>query len=59
MDKRFIWIEETGERINECDIGFIINPSFHVKTEFKEQVFKNMNTTFGELTQLLIKTILF
>ena len=30
MDKTFIWIEETGERINEFEIGCMINPTFHV-----------------------------
>ena len=30
MVKRFIWIEETGERINEFEIGYIINPSLYV-----------------------------
>ena len=32
MDKSFIYIEETGEHINECDIEYMNNPSLHVKT---------------------------
>ena len=32
MAKHFIWIEEAGKRINEYDIGYIINPSLHVNT---------------------------
>ena len=27
MDKRFIWINETKQRINEFNIGYIKNPS--------------------------------
>ena len=33
MAKRFICIEETVERINDCDIEYMINQSLHVKTE--------------------------
>ena len=35
MAKRFIWIEETGEHINEYEIGCMINPSLHVNKSFK------------------------
>ena len=56
MAKPFIWLKETGERINEFDIGYMINPGFHDNKAFKEQVEKCMNTTFGELTQPFIKT---
>ena len=38
MAKRFIWIEETGKRINEFGIGYMINPSFHVNKVFKQLV---------------------
>ena len=58
MVEIFIWIEETGERINEFKIGYMINPGFHADKAFKEQVEKFMNTTFGELTQPFIKTTL-
>ena len=30
MAKLFIWIEDTGKRINQFDIGYIIYPSLHV-----------------------------
>ena len=40
MHERFIWFEETGEHINESEIGFMINPSLHVNKSFKEQVEK-------------------
>ena len=56
MAKPFIRIEETGKRINEFDIGYMISPSLHVNKSFKEQVENCMNTTFGELTQPFIKT---
>ena len=58
MAKRFIWIEETGKRINDLDIGYMINPSFHVNKAFRDQVEKSMNTTFGELTQPFTKATL-
>ena len=51
MDKRFIWIEEKKERINEFEIGYIINPNFYVHKAFREHVDKCMNNTFGALTQ--------
>ena len=35
MDKRFNWLEEIGERINEFKIGYLINPSFYVNKLFK------------------------
>ena len=55
MDKLFIWLEETCERMNEFDTGYMINPSLHVNKEFKEQVEIINNTIFGELTQPFIK----
>ena len=58
MDKHFIWLEKTGERINEFEIGYMINPRLNVNISFKEQVGKYMNTKFGELTQPFIKTTL-
>ena len=58
MKKRFIWIKETGERIDEFDFGYIINPNLHVNKSFIDQVEKCMNTTFGALTQNFIKTTL-
>ena len=58
MAKHFIWIEETGERINEFDIGYMINPNFYVNKLFRDQVEKCNNTTFGALTQPFIKNTL-
>ena len=31
MDKRFIWINKTKQRINEFTIGYMINPGFSGK----------------------------
>ena len=56
MDKCFIWIEEAGERINEFDVGYMINPSFCVNKAFRDQIEKCINTTFGSLTQPFSKT---
>ena len=38
MDKRFIWLEEKGKRINESEIGYMINPTLHVNKSFRYQV---------------------
>ena len=35
MAEHFIWLEESGERISEFNIGYIINPDLHVKKAFK------------------------
>ena len=51
MNKRFIWVEETGEGINEFDIGYIINPCLYGNKTFKDQVEKCIDSTFGELTK--------
>ena len=37
MAKRFIFIEETIECINEFDIGYTINPTLHVDKAFKKK----------------------
>ena len=58
MDKHFVWISKTKKRINEFDIGYIINPILRVNKAFGYQVEKFMNTTFGELTPLFIKATL-
>ena len=50
MSKHFIGIQETGEFINEFDIGYMINPSLHTNRSFRDQMEKCMNTTFGVLT---------
>ena len=42
--------------MNKFEIGYMINPDFHVNTAFRYQVEKCMVTTFGALTQPFIKT---
>ena len=37
LAKHFIWIEETGELINEFEIRYIINPILHVKKTLKNK----------------------
>ena len=34
MDKRFIWIEETKERINRFQIVYMINPTLNINKAF-------------------------
>ena len=58
MAKRFIWIEETKERINKFTIGYMINPTLKINKAFIEQVNKCMKTTFGARTQPHIKITL-
>ena len=38
MDKRFIWINEKKQRINNFMIGYMINPGLNVNKHFREQV---------------------
>ena len=35
MAKRFIWLEETKERINEFSIGYITNPTLNINKAFR------------------------
>ena len=35
MVKRFIWINEAKNRINEFTIGYMINPGLNVNISFK------------------------
>ena len=55
MDKRFIWINETKQRINEFMIGYMINQGLNVNKSSIEQVETCMHTKFGEITQPFIK----
>ena len=57
MDKSYIWIEETNQRINEFSIGYMMNPNFSIKKAFKEQVKICMKTTFGTMNQQHISKI--
>ena len=36
--KRYIWIEQTNQSINEFSIGYMMNPNFHKNKAFREQV---------------------
>ena len=58
MDKSFIWLEETKERINQFSIGYMINLKLNINKALREQVNKFMNTICGEFTQPHIRTIL-
>ena len=58
MAKRFIWINETKQLINEFRIGYMINTGLNVNKDFREQVKYFMFTTFGVITPPFIKSIL-
>ena len=58
MAKRYIWLEETNQRINEFSIGYMMNPDLSINKAFKEQVKICMKTTFGTMTQQHISKIL-
>ena len=57
MDKHFIWLEVTKERITEFSIGFIINTTFNIRKSFRQKVIKCMKTTVGAITQPHISKI--
>ena len=38
MDKRFIWLNEIKQRINEFTIGYMINTGLNVNKDFIEQM---------------------
>ena len=54
MDKRFIWVHETKQRIKTFTIGYMISPGLNFNKSFREQVEKCMYTKFGEITQPFI-----
>ena len=58
MAKRFIWINETKNRIDKFKIGYMINPNLNINKAFKEQVGKCMKNTFGAIIQPFIRATL-
>ena len=38
MDKSYIWLEETNQRINEFSIGYMMDTHFNMKKYFREKV---------------------
>ena len=57
MNKSFIWLEETKERINKFSIGYMINPTLNINKSFREKVTKLMKTTFFAIKKPRIRTI--
>ena len=51
MDKSYICLEETNQRINEFSIGYMLNLNLSIDKAFKEQIKICMKTTFGRMTQ--------
>ena len=58
MYKRYIWLEETNQRINELSIGYMMNPNLSINRAFKGEVKIYMKTAFGTMTQQHISKIL-
>ena len=58
MDKSYIWIEETNQRINEFSIGYMMNPNLSINKYFEEQVKVCMKNTFSTSTMTHINKIL-
>ena len=53
--KRFIFLNETKQRINEFKIGYMINTDLNINKALIEQVEKLMKTKFGAITQSFIR----
>ena len=58
MAKIYIWLEEKNQRINALSIGYTMNPNFHKKKAFREQVKGCLKNTFGPSTNIHIRKIL-
>ena len=56
--KRYIWIEETNQRINELSIGYAMNPNLNTNKSFREQVKVLLKNRFGPSTNIYIGKIL-
>ena len=57
MDKSYICLEETNQRINEFSIGYRMKPNFHKNKYFKEQVKGCLKKTFVPYTNIHIGKI--
>ena len=57
LARRYIWLEETNERINESSIGYMMNPRLYKSKAFKEQVKGCSKNTFGPSTNTHIGKI--
>ena len=51
ISKRYPWIEETSQRINEFSFGYMFNPTLHTDKILLEQVKACVNNTFGADTK--------
>ena len=58
MSKRYIWLEETNQRINEFSIGYMMNPNLNWNRYFKDQVKVCLKNKFGPDTNThIVKTL--
>ena len=46
MDKSYIWLEETNQRINYLSIGYMMNPNLTMNKGFRDKVKVLMKTTY-------------
>ena len=53
MSKNFVYIHNIEERIIEFVIGYMFNPTLHVKKTLKEQVKKCTNYTHNYFFKIL------
>ena len=59
MSKRYIWIEEKNQRINEFSIRYMMNPNLNTNRAFREQVKVCLKNKFVTDTNIHIgKTVL-
>ena len=56
MDKFFICLECTKERINGFSIGYMFNPGLNITKAFRKKVRKCMNNTFVQSINFLLET---
>ena len=54
MAKHFIWINKTKKRINDFEIGYMINPNLNINKSFREQVEKCMKLLLVQSHNLLL-----
>ena len=58
MAKRYIFLEEKNQRINEFSIGYMMNPYLSIYNDTKNQVKICMKNKFCTMTQQNISKIL-
>ena len=57
MARSFLYPNKTNEHINDFEIGYMTNAPFHINKDFKDQVEKYVNNTFGNVTEPFIQNV--